>query len=316
MQESNQAIADDRSFIRAAELWLPEGETLKPGGGHYGNAGGFADVTARTAFAKGEGLPGKAWEQRRPLVLDRFDKSCFIRHEAAKTAGLTCAVALPIFADQVLKAILVVFCGGDADHVGAIEVWEERDGLLHLDDGYYGASTDFAQASKDVTFARGQGLPGGVWSARTPILMRDIGASQGFVRSDSAGRTGLKTGLGIPLPSPDGKVRVATFLSAPNTPLASRFEVWDAREERVGAQRRAVRIDGICEREGPLWPKLNPPTDIVAVNPWQGPIGQVLGTGLPHVVGNGVALPAGYRSMVAVPIYRGETLAFITAWYL
>ena len=153
------------SFIRASEVWLPQGETLVFGGGDYGSLEAFADVSAQAQFAHGEGLPGTAWAEGRPIVLDRF-------------------------------------------------------------------------------------------------------------------------------------------------------EIWDTRPERVGPRRAAMRIDGICERDGPLWPRQNPPVDIVTIGEWQGPVGQVLGHGLPHIVGNGTGLPAGYGSMIALPVYRGEDLAFITAWYL
>ena len=249
-------------------------------------------------------------------MLDRFDGSCFQRTEAAREAGLTCAIAIPVFADNTLKAVLVVLCGDDAGHSGAIEVWEDREDRLHLDAGYYGAAEDFGAASQDSIFAHGEGLPGGVWSAQMPMLMRQIGSHHGFVRSESARAAGLTHGLGIPVQAPDGRMRVVTLLSGSQTPLARRFEIWDTRPERVGARRAAMRIDGICEREGPLWPRQNPPVDIVTIGEWQGPVGQVLGHGLPHIVGNGTGLPAGYGSMVALPVYRGEDLAFITAWYL
>lgn len=305
-----------RSFIRAAEIWLPQNEILKPGGGDYGAFLPFAETSAQTSFSRGEGLPGKAWAEGRPVVLKDFDGSYFLRQEAAREAGLTCAVAIPVFAATVLKAVLVIFCGEDSEHIGAIEVWEDRDERLCLDAGYYGSAASFEEASKDVSFGHGEGLPGGVWAANMPVLMREIGSSYGFVRARVASEAGLQTGLGIPVPCLDGKTRVVTFLSAPNTPLAHRFEIWDVRTERVGPKRAAMRIDGTCEREGPLWPKENPPVDIVTVGAWQGPIGQVLGSGLPHVVSDGAGLPAGYRKMVALPFYHGEELAYITAWYL
>ena len=304
------------SFIKVSEIWLPEGETLVFGGGDYGPLAAFADVSSQSQFAHGEGLPGNAWAEGRPIVLDRFDGSNFQRTEAAHEAGLTCAIAIPVFADGTLRAVLVVLCGDDAGHVGAIEVWEDRDDRLHLDAGYYGAAEDFGAASQDVAFAHGEGLPGGVWSAQMPVLMRQIGSRHGFVRGASAKAAGLTHGLGIPVQAPDGRTRVVTLLTGADTPLAHRFEIWDARAERVGPRRAAVRIDGICEREGPLWPRQNPPVDIATITAWQGPVGQVLGSGLPHIVGNGTGLPAGYRSMVALPVYRGEDLAFITAWYL
>ncbi|WP_239806883.1 GAF domain-containing protein [Croceicoccus hydrothermalis] len=303
-------------FIKAAEIWLPDDGVLTLAMADHGSAHGFADVTARTTFAKAEGLPGKAWEQGSPIVLTDLNAANFVRHEAAREAGMTCAIAVPIFAGNALKAVLVIFCGDGEKAVGAIELWGERDARLRLEAGYYGSATDFESVSQDVVFARGHGLPGGVWSADMPVLMREIGTSHAFVRSEVAQQAGLDTGLGIPLTGPGGENRVVTLLSGGDTPLARRFEIWDAREERVGPHRRAVRLDGICEREGPLWPKQNPPVDIVTINAWQGPVGQVLGTGVPHIVNDGVGLPAGYRSMVALPVYRAETLAFITAWYL
>ncbi|CAN0587201.1 unnamed protein product, partial [Ectocarpus sp. 12 AP-2014] len=48
---------------------------------------------------------------------------------------------------------------------------------------------------------------------------------------------------------------------------------------------------------------------------WQGPIGQVLGSGLPVVEKNAPGLPAGYSNIVGLPIYRGNSIAHIVAWY-
>ena len=149
------------SFIKASEIWLPEGETLVFDAGDYGPLAAFADVSSQSQFAHGEGLPGKAWAEGCPIVLDQFDGSYFQRTVAAHEAGLTCAIAIPVFADDALKAVLVVLCGGDAGHIGAIEVWEDRDDRLHLEAGYYGAAEDFGTASQDVVFAHGEGLPGG-----------------------------------------------------------------------------------------------------------------------------------------------------------
>ncbi len=317
MPESDiMASRDPSSFIKAAEIWLPDGDVLKSGGGNYGALDAFAKTSAQTVFAHGEGLPGKAWAEGRPVVLKEFDGSYFLRAQAATEAGLTCAVAIPVFSETTLKAVAVVFCGDADEQLGAIELWAEAGDRLRLDAGYYGAAQAFEEVSQTVAFAPGQGLPGGVWSAEMPVLMRAIGSHHGFVRGQSASEAGLKTGLGIPVPSPDDRTWIVTLLSGSQTPLARRFEIWDARPERVGPRRAAMLIDGICEREGPLWPKQNPPVDIVTVGAWQGPVGQVLGSGLPPIVGNGTGLPAGYRSMVALPVYRGEDLAFITAWYL
>jgi hypothetical protein len=306
----------DPTFIRVAEVWTPDGDVLRLMDGNYGTLSAFAEMSRNTSFAKGLGLPGRAWVEERPIVLNNFGKETFLRSEAAFAAGLTSAVAIPVFAAGDLKAILVVLCGTDADHAGAIEIWEDRDGKLVLDDGYYGNAEGFSAVSRTMSFGHGQGLPGGVWAAKTPILMRDLGRPGAFLRSNQASEARLETGLGIPIPVPGGKCYVLTLLSSPHTPIARRFELWDARPQRVGNTRRAELIDGICEREGQLWPQQNPPVDPKSVEIWEGPLGQVLGTGLPHVQAGLAGLPAGYGQMIALPIYQETVLAYVVAWYL
>lgn len=301
-----------KPFVQVAEVWLPQGDRLVHGGGSYGGLTGFAEASRSESFARGEGLPGKAWDEGRPVVLKGFEGSYFKRTEAATAAGLTSAVAIPVFAGAELNAVLVVLCGADENRTGAIEVWAERDGVLKLDDGYYGAARHFEWVSQHTQFPVGQGLPGGVWSARTPILMRDLGSGYRFVRADAAGKAGLTTGLGLPVPSPLGETFVLTLLSAKGTPIAHRFEIWDARQAKVGKTGGAVLIDGICAKEGPLWDEDNPRRAAA----WQGPIGKVLATGVPVAEAGTPGIAAGYGSMVALPIHLGGELAHVVAWYV
>ncbi|MFD0981359.1 GAF domain-containing protein [Tropicimonas aquimaris] len=300
-----------RTFIEVTEVWVPEGDRLVLGAGNYGGLESFAQASEPVSFGKGEGLPGKAWAEARPVVLKGFEGSYFQRTEAALAAGLTSAVAIPVFAGDTLKAVLVTLCADDEVRTGAIEVWRAKDEALMLDDGYYGAAKHFEWVSKHTHFPRGRGLPGAVWSSETPILMRDLGSGYKFIRSESAGKAGLTTGLGLPVPVPGGATFVLTLLSARGTPIARRFEIWDARAARVGRANEAVLIDGICAREGKLWNE-DAPRRATA---WQGRIGQVLGNGVPLVAGSSAGLPAGYDSMVALPIHQRGELSHIVAWY-
>ncbi|MEN3791387.1 GAF domain-containing protein [Fulvimarina sp. MAC3] len=301
----------NRAFVEATEIWVPKDGELVWSSGDYGALSDFAAVSEKQSFAKGVGLPGKAWAEARPVVLKSFDGSYFKRAEAAREAGLTSAVAVPIFNGKELKAIVVVLCSDGEERIGAIEVWREEAGLLALDDGYYGAAKHFEWVSQHTTFPRGQGLPGGVWAAKTPILMRDLGSGYRFIRAESAGMAGLTTGLGIPVASPEGTTFILTLLSALGTPIAQRFELWDARAARTGSESQAVLVDGVCQREGALWSHENEKR----VSAWEGAIGQVLGSGLPTVKTDNAVLTAGYRSMVAVPLFRNGTIAHVVAWY-
>lgn len=314
MERRADPVSD--TFVRVAEVWVPKGDKLVLADADYAHSPTFAEASMVQSFARGEGLPGKVWENEMPIVLKEFGGSFFKRTEAAAEAGLTSAVAIPVFAENTLKAVLVLFCSSDADHKGAIEVWEYMEERLTLADGYYGSATEFEAASRGISFSHGQGLPGGVWAANTPILKRDIARAGSFLRSTQAASVGLKTGLGLPVPTPGDNLFVLTLLSAPNTPIAHRFEIWDARPECVGATRQAQLIDGLCKREGALWAQQNPPVDPPMASAWKGPVGRVLGTGLPYVQREGAGLPAGYTSMFALPIYHEADLAYVVACYL
>ncbi|MDV7144398.1 GAF domain-containing protein [Tropicimonas sp. TH_r6] len=304
--------APTRTFIEVAEVWIPENGNLVLAAGNYGSLENFASISGNESFAKGEGLPGKAWAEARPVVLKEFKGSYFKRTEAAHEAGLTSAVAIPVFNGETLNAVLVVLCADDSERTGAIEVWHDKDDALMLEDGYYGAAKHFEWVSKHTHFPRGQGLPGAVWASSTPILMRDLGSGYKFIRSESAGKAGLTTGLGLPVPTPGDADYVLTLLSARGTPIARRFEIWDARAAKVGKANEAVLIDGICAREGALWSE---ETERRATA-WQGLIGRVLGSGIPVVESKVPGLTAGYESMVALPIHQNGELSHIVAWYV
>ena len=306
------------TFIQVAEVWVPKGDTLVYAGGDYNGLDTFEAASRKTSFVIGEGLPGKAWAEGRPVVLKAFDGSYFQRTEAAKEVGLTSAVAIPVFDEDVLKAVLVVLCGDDAARIGAIEVWSDDDsGMLKLDDGYYGAAEEFEFVSQHTHFPKGQGLPGVVWAAQSPILMRDLGSGYKFIRASAAGKAGLTTGLGMIVPVPGNKPYILTLLSALGTPIARRFEIWDARSARMGQSGNAVLIDGICQREGALWRDngdgVNDEAPVATA--WKGVVGQVIGSGLPVVTRSKAGLPAGYTTFVGLPIYRKGELSHIVAWY-
>ncbi len=191
------------TFIRVAELWLPNKDRsrLEFGGGLYGNLTNFRAASEGMQFAFDEGLPGKAWAAGRPIILKEFENSYFKRTDAAKASGLTCGVALPVFAGEFLMAVAVFFCGDDEASVGAIELWTngpEEAHFMSLADGYYGAAEMFEFNSRVTKFPRGYGLPGRVWKKEMPMLVKDLFNSRSFLRWEQAVQIGVNRGLGIP----------------------------------------------------------------------------------------------------------------------
>jgi hypothetical protein len=157
----SEAVRPMKTFIRVVELWVPDRTRtrLEFGGSLCSEEfSEFKAVSENALFAYDEGLPGKAWASGHPVILTKFANSYFKRTDEAAEAGLTCGVALPVFAGEFLMAVMVVFCGDDVRHVGAIELWHndpQRSHEMGLVDGYYGTADMFEFNSRHTRFPRG-----------------------------------------------------------------------------------------------------------------------------------------------------------------
>ncbi len=316
------------TFIRAVEYWLPSNDRsiLEFGGGHYGAAKRFEAASRSLCFGRGEGLPGQAWELGHPVVLKEFEGSYFRRIAAARADGLTCGIAVPIFAGDFLTSVLVIFCGENkdvrecaagAERAGAIELWKndpDESYDMTLADGYYGNTGDaFEFISRSTSFRRGIGLPGLAWEAAGPVFIENLGKGSGFLRGDSAVKVGINRGFALPCSTPGHAFYVMAFLSALATPIAERIEIW-----ATDASRQALlRSSGFDEIDGVLGADRDH-----AVLRGEGPIGQAFLTGVPAVA-EGVTKPGHTQSdggealtLAAIPVVLEGRLRAVLALYI
>jgi hypothetical protein len=310
------------TFIRIIELWLPDRSRTKLtfGGGMYGEFTAFQSASEAMQFEFDQGLPGKAWASRHPIILKEFSNSYFQRTEAAKAAGLTCGVALPVFAGDFLLAVLVLFCGDDADHVGAIELWHNDPKIAYgmkLVDGYFGTADMFEFNARHTKFPPGYGLPGRTWKAKMPLLIKDLHNSKRFLRWEQATEIGINLGIGIPFETGSEETWVMTFLSAQNTPIARRFEIWipnqsnDALVFQAGDCHSNADLDAIYAAK--------------QIAKGEGSIGTAWRTGVPALseslqsdvsVAGASAREAGMKSAVVLPVLKAGQMTAAVAWYL
>jgi hypothetical protein len=312
-----------KSFIRVVELWVPDRARtkLEYGGGLYDRElHEFREISEFALFAYDEGLPGKAWAAGHPVILTEFSDSYFKRADEAREMGLTCGVALPVFAGEFLIAVMVLLCGGDEQHVGAIELWHNDADLSHemgLVDGYYGNADAFEFDSRHTKFPRGFGLPGRTWKADSPIIIKDIDRAKPFLRSKEAVEIGINFGLGIPYIGRANETWVMSFLSARSTPIAHRFEIWVPNASRDAL----VFQSGYCSKD----------TDVAAafadksIRKSEGTIGGAWMTGSPAIqddlrkdtsVAAKAAVKAGLKQIVVLPVIRNAQLQAAVCWYL
>jgi hypothetical protein len=310
-----------KTFVRVVEIWVPtkDGTRLQFLEGLYGPLVEFRAISEQMRFGFDEDLPGKAWAAGRPIVLKRLESSQFNRTEAARAAGLTFAVAAPVLAGDRLTAVVVLFCGDDDAHIGAIELWHNDPATAHkmsLVNGYYGTADMFELNARYTKFPRGFGLPGRVWKSGMPLIVKDLHHSKAFLRWQEATEIGINRGLGIPYLHASGQTWVLTLLSAPDTPIARRFEIWVPNAEHDALILNA----GDCDQNTQL------ATDhqSVRIAKGEGTIGQVWATGLPAVrdslavdtsPAGRSAVAAGLEAMVAMPVMNEQGLKAVVAWY-
>jgi hypothetical protein len=284
------------SFLQAVEVWVPDGQLLHRASGAYGQNEAFAEASAELTLEKGRGLPGAAFQSRKPEVWHELGPS-FVRAESARLSGLDAAVALPFFRGNELTAIVVFFCGSRAQTGGCIEVWApgERGRLEHVD-GYYGKLAAFEAVSQEHTFALGEGLPGQVWQRGLPQIVADLAHSSAFVRAEAARENGIKAGLGLPIYMNGAIVDIALLLSTTDTPLARAFEVYGVDDSGELVLDQSYYAEG---HEG-----LRDASEEVRGSASTLPR-RVLDSGVPRAIAN-LKVGAPFALALAVPIHDGS----------
>jgi len=304
-----------KTFIKVTEIWIPDKERtrLEFGSGLYGGLIDFKADSEQQKFAYNEGLPGKAWAAGHPIVLTKFEHSCFKRTAAAKKAGLTCGIAIPVFSGDFLMAVVVFLCGDDEDHAGAIEVWcnsPASDNALNVMDGYYGTLQHFEAISRQISMPKGQGLAGLAWETGMPILIDDISRADLFIRASDAQQAGISMGIGIPVSDSPEQSYIMTFLSAKATPIAKRIQIWipDPQGKQLICQQ------GYSKNSNDLAKIF----ETIAVNKGEGALGRVWLTGMPVITGDH---EPDYNpeldnlsSMLAIPVIENGRLKAIVSF--
>ena len=70
----------------------------------------FKEITMATPFAKGVGLPGRVWEENKPLWIEDVNLDLnFLRAKHAKDIGVNGALAFPVYTSEIIKYVFEIF---------------------------------------------------------------------------------------------------------------------------------------------------------------------------------------------------------------
>ncbi len=103
---------------------------------------------------------------------------------------------------EVLPGILSAVCEALGWDFGAVWDRDREAGVMRCVAGWHSAAARypaFEAASRKITFARGVGLPGRVWSSVQPVWIPDVAADANFPRAEKAAEEGLHGAFGLPI---------------------------------------------------------------------------------------------------------------------
>jgi hypothetical protein len=166
----------------------------------------------------------------------------FVRAEHARAAGIDAALAMPVFDDRSLTAVVVFLLSKACGSPGCVELWDVNTDLRVLEHGggYYCHCPEFETFSHLIQFPFGTGLPGGTWAAGKPFVLADVRRANTFIRAGLAARCGLAFGVGLPVRRRSVS-HVVTFIAAERRPFLQAFELWEPLQGSDGA-RLALRV--------------------------------------------------------------------------
>jgi hypothetical protein len=316
-----------KTFVRIAEVWTPsaDGALLAFSSGLFPGVAAFEAITRQMTFARGEGLPGRAWEAGHPLMLRQLAGSYFKRAEAARAIDLTCAVAVPVFQGGELRCVVVLLMGGAPSTVGSVALWRHDSRLssdMTLAEGYFGTSgraSELEALTLDGWLPRAAGAPALAWERRETVCIADMAKSDMFLRKEAALALGIGRALAMPCSVKGSSAWVLALLSAPSAPIALRVEVWRGHGHRADG---LVRSAGFCEALGPLPVGPGQVHPLAALGPignaWRTAVAQAADAPWPTAGNNAdhkAMQAAGITSVLALPVVDGNTVNEVVALY-
>lgn len=154
-------------------------------------------------------------------------------HEQGVTASPGRSVAVPPTPTKAVKAL---------------EVWipDDQHNRLRLAASCYRDAAGMEESSRQMSFCRGEGLPGRIWETGAPAFLDELITTE-FLRAAEASAAGVTTAVGFPVFCDEKVAAVVLILLDSRQDLKAAFESW-----RIDPHTSHLRLAGgtfiNCER--------------------------------------------------------------------
>jgi len=160
----------------AVEVWhnrYNSHNELKLSDGYYGQLERFEWLSRRLTIIHGRGLPGRAWDQNRPVLMNNLPSSnSFLRARNAEECGITSGLAIPFTYTDGEVQVVTFLSTLETPMARRFEIWmpDLDDRYLLFKSGFCCQGSDLEQRYLDMAFVRGQSALGEVWLTGRPLV--------------------------------------------------------------------------------------------------------------------------------------------------
>ncbi|WP_028311058.1 GAF domain-containing protein [Derxia gummosa] len=196
--------SDAAKAVGAFELWgatPDEPNYLGLLDGHYGRTQPFGDASRGQTFARGFGLPGKAWQSGLPELMTGLGSSPdFLRASQARQCGIDVGIAIPVGIDSDQPRIVALLSAPATPLARRVEIWTvdaEHESLV-FHDGWCANVPRLDRVYDGVHLSRSDSTVGRAWRCGIPMVVNQLSAS-GSALGVAAVTAGLDTMVAIPV---------------------------------------------------------------------------------------------------------------------
>ena len=170
----------DEESLGALEIWhcdSNESYDMRLVDGYFGQMKRFELVSKVTAFRKGTGLVGEAWQAGLPVMQTDLGRSHrFIRSEGAAEAGLTTGLAIPMTLGDNHDFVLSFLSARATPIARQFEVWlpGPTGTTLTFDSGYSEAGIDLTNRYRELKLSIHDGMLGRALLTGVPNVTNEL----------------------------------------------------------------------------------------------------------------------------------------------
>ncbi|MEP3478992.1 MAG: LuxR C-terminal-related transcriptional regulator [Fuerstiella sp.] len=226
------------SCLKGIEIWEPESDAHALGLSQsvYRDAAGFEQVSAGIKFCRGEGLPGRIWQQQTPMFMRELIKTEFLRTAEANIAGMTTALGFPIFCDEQVQSVVLLLLETRRDSKATFESWrvDPDSQKLRLIGGTYINCDGLRRLSEFIHLPVGEGICGVTAANARPYVSCHPAEDRNAVRGLAIEAQDLSTVVGIPLTDSGAAISdVFLCMNSRSEPVFNFVQTWKPSEHQL-----------------------------------------------------------------------------------